>query len=570
MNERGDILKVSICQINSKYVHSPLASWCLYAGIKEYGNGRCEASVTEGTINEPVGDILERILENAPDIVGLSCYIWNMETVSKLGSMLKKRLPEAIIILGGPEVSYNACEVLSLYSWCDYIVSGEGEKPFAWLCNALSDHCPVSIPGVCYRENDSSIVSEPFIDSEDPPSPYCDEYFSRLGGRISYLETSRGCPYRCAFCLSGRCGGARFFDFERAKKEALLLAQSGSRTVKLVDRTFNANPRRAKEFWKFIISENGKGIPEDVCFHFEIAGDILDDESIDILSTAPVGAIQLEIGLQSFNEKTLEYINRRTDIEKLCSNIRKLTALRNMHIHIDLIAGLPYEGLESFSAGFDRAYLLYPDMLQLGFLKLLHGADMREDSERYPCVYSGVPPYEVTETEWISRDELSILSGTEDVLERMYNCGRFRRTLGYLLSNTGKGPFSLLSGFASWLRDKETDRVPLDTYTIYIFDYFRTLGNVDENGLRDAMIEDRISIVSTGRLPDPLKVITPDIKTIRHACEDEYPTLPGVKRGFALLSSGETAVFADYANKDPISGRYKLESYDFSATKKDP
>ena len=545
--------------MNSKYIHSSLAPWCLLSGIKEYYN-TADAKVIEGTINEPIEAVIERICSEKPFIIGISCYIWNIKSVFILGEKLKEILPDSVIILGGPEVSYNAKEILQSLSWCDYVVSGEGEYPFAALCKAIIKNESTDIPGVCFRKGKDFVISDPYIESKDPPSPYSDEYFAALNGRIAYLETSRGCPYSCAFCLSGRCGGVRFFDIERAKSEMLLLAKSGTQTIKLVDRTFNANKSRAKELWRFIISEHGKGIPENVCFHFEIAGDILDDEAIEILNNAPKGSIQLEIGLQSFNERTLEYINRKTNTEKLRQNIIKLIAPRNIHIHIDLIAGLPFEDLESFESSFNIAYALYPDMLQLGFLKLLHGADMRELPEKYPCEFSKEPPYEVISTQWTNKAVLKELHCVEDALERLYNSGRFNITLGYLLSASGKTPFELFDGFGKWVSEKSDYSISLDDYTILTYEYFSSISGINKSVLKDMMLIDRISSNASGKIPEILKVKNNNIKKIRLSIESEekYKRMPGTKRGFALLESEKAAVFADYINRDKITGRYEI------------
>ncbi len=540
-------------------MHSSLAPWCLLAGIKKYYSD-ADAKVIEGTINEPIEAVIERVYNEKPFIIGISCYIWNIKSVLVLGKKLKEILPDSVIILGGPEVSYNAEEILQNLAWCDYVISGEGEYPFAALCEAISKKNDVSIPGVCFQKNGGYVISEPYIGEDDPPSPYSDEYFSALNGRIAYLETSRGCPYSCAFCLSGRCGGVRFFDTERAKSEMLLLAKSGTQTVKLVDRTFNANKSRAKELWRFIIAEHRKGIPENVCFHFEIAGDILDDEAIEILNSAPKGSLQLEIGLQSFNERTLEYINRKTNIERLRKNIAKLIAPRNMHIHIDLIAGLPFEDLESFKNSFNIAYALYPDMLQLGFLKLLHGADMRELPERYPCEFSKEPPYEVISTEWTNEAVLKELHCVEDALERLYNSGRFNKTLEYLLSASGKTPFELFDSFGKWVNEKVDYSVSLDDYTALVYEYFSDTNGISKSVLKDMMLIDRISTNASGKIPEILKVKNDNIKKIRLSVESEekYKRIPGIKRGFVLLENEHAAIFADYVDRDKITGRYKI------------
>ena len=197
-----------------------MAPWCLYSGLKTFSNKEHFCKIAEGTINEPIEKVFERISYEKPDIIGLSCYIWNIKSVIVLGKMLKDSFPESRIILGGPEVSYNAKDFLNEHKWCDFIVSGEGEFPFAALCDAIISDGSFNIPGICFRESNKIIINEPYIAEGEPPSPYCEEYFENLHGRIAYLETSRGCPYSCAFCLSGRCGGVRFFDIERAKSEA--------------------------------------------------------------------------------------------------------------------------------------------------------------------------------------------------------------------------------------------------------------------------------------------------------------------------------------------------------------
>lgn len=475
--------------------------------------------------------------------------------------MLKEAFPESTIILGGPEVSYNAKSVLNEHRWCDFVVSGEGEYPFAALCDALVSGENFDIPGVCYRKGNNIIISKPYIGKGEPPSPYCDEYFERLGGRIAYLETSRGCPYSCAFCLSGRCGGIRFFDIERAKNEMLLLAGSKTQTVKLVDRTFNANKARAKELWRFVINEHGKGIPENVCFHFEIAGDILDEESIEILNSAPKGSIQLEIGMQSFNEKTLAFINRKTNTEKLIENIKKLLAPGNLHIHIDLIAGLPFEDMESFENSFNIGYSLHSNMLQLGFLKLLHGAEMRENSGKYPCEFSKEPPYEVISTQWTNEDDLALLHKVEDALERLCNSGRFIGTVDYVLEKTGLSPFEFFKKFGIHAFEKCGQFVSLDDYTEMAYGFLSGLDGVEPSVLKDKMIIDRLCSNSSGKLPEVLKVKNPEIKKIRLAIESEEENRrkPGIKRGFALLESEKSAVFCDYENKDPVTGKYLLK-----------
>ncbi|MCR3923062.1 MAG: B12-binding domain-containing radical SAM protein, partial [Firmicutes bacterium] len=445
-----------------------------------------------------------------------------------------------------------------------YIIAGEGEKPFALLLNALSHNTAVhNIPGVSYRKGSQAVVAVPYISEEEPPNPYSTTYFDALQGRIAYLETSRGCPYSCAFCLSGRCGSVQFFDLEQTKAKMLVLANSGTQTIKLVDRTFNANRTRAIELFRFIIQNYGKAIPKGLCFHFEIAGDLLDAEIIDLLATAPIGAMQFEIGLQSFNSRTLAAINRKTNVERLKDNIVRVVANGNMHIHIDLIAGLPYENLDSFKESFNTAYSLKPNMLQLGFLKILFGAPMRENAQQFPCLYAQQPPYEVYETPWISSKELILLHHVEDTLNRLFNSGRFRRTLDYLLKQTGDTPFELFSKFAEFVATISTHKMSLDDYTTLVFQYFYQQDGVVKSILRDKMVCDRLSTNRSGKLPAVLRIHDQAKKRAIRELEKQEFARPasGIKRGYALLYSEPCLVYVDYQHKNPISGEYPLFKY---------
>ena len=559
---------VVICSLNSQYIHSSLAPWCLLAGLEEYVHDGINAVVLEGTINEAPRNIIDRTLSHRPKLVGFCCYIWNITKIFELVKLLKQELPECIIVLGGPEVSYQAGEVLRNTPLVDYVISGEGEKPFAELLRAIHGSTDVAgIPGLCYRKGSEIIIAEPFTPGEIPPSPYTERYFAALNGRIAYLETSRGCPYSCAFCLSGRCGGVRYYDLNRVKEELLLLAAGGTQTVKLVDRTFNAHRSRAKELFRFIIDRYGKEIPQGVCFHFEIAGDLLDENTIELLGTAPAGSMQFEIGLQSFNPKTLAAVNRKTDVEKLKKNIAALLAKGNAHIHIDLIAGLPYENMVSFIDSFNTAFSLRPHMLQLGFLKLLHGSPMRENPKQFPCEYNRNPPYEVTKTPWLSEEELKRLHHTEHALNLLYNRGRFCRTLTYLFSRINQNAFELFSEFGLFLCQASQSPKSLDDFTALVFSYFSGQSNVDGACLRDCMVCDRLATNASGRIPKALQVHDPKLKAAIRALEREHGPKKATKRGYALLYAENCLAYTDYEDKNPVTGEYLISKYPFNVKK---
>ena len=314
--------KAVICALNSKYIHSSLAPWCLYTAFKSACVKDCECKVVEGTINEKTENILDRILSEEPQFVAFSCYIWNIERALSLAEKLKAK--GITIALGGPEVSYCHRDILEGQPFVDYVLSGEGEAACPKLLSALSQGKDSEIKGVSLRKNGEIIVSDgDFIDFENTVSPYCKEYFETLGNRIAYIESSRGCPFSCAFCLSGRCGKVRFLPLERVKGEMLLLSEMGAKTIKFVDRTFNCNVKRALEILSFIKEEHGKSIPDDVCFHFEIAADILTEELFEVIAELPVGAVQFEVGIQSFNGETLRKINRKTNVDLVESNVKR-------------------------------------------------------------------------------------------------------------------------------------------------------------------------------------------------------------------------------------------------------
>lgn len=545
-------MKILITMLNSKYIHSSLAPWYLLSGVRAYCDSEIEAEVSEATINENINNIVSRLAEKNADVYAFCCYIWNIDCVKKIAEEIKK-LTGATIVFGGPEVSYNADTILDNNDFVDFVLSGEGDESFPALCRCIYKNGDFSsVKGLCFRHNGKNIISPSVVSEKEPLSPYCDDYFSSLGGRIAYIEASRGCPFSCAFCLSGRCGKLVLFDIERVKREILLLANSGTQTVKFIDRTFNAKTERADEIISFIIDNYGKEIPYNVCFHFEIDGGTLKDSTLTLLRNAPVGLFQLEVGLQSFNPETLRAVHRNPDTSGLENTIRKLIASENMHIHADLIAGLPYENIESFRNSFNRLYELKPHMLQLGFLKLLHGSELREKSNNFNCIFSENTPYEVISTDCLSKEDMNAIHFAEDAADRLYNSGRFTRTLAYLVDECHTEPFELFESFGRFTAEKSN--IPLDEYIGLVYNFFGS--KTDKMRLRDMLVCDRLSSNASGIIPSCLKIPDARLKRIKKHLSENMKL--GGKTACAILYSENRVVYCDYKHKNPVTENYEL------------
>lgn len=532
--------------LNSKYVHSSLAPWCLYSSLKKEVP-TAKADVYESTINVNIEEILRELVLLDSKIYSFSCYIWNIEKTLELAGRLKKAKPDSKILLGGPEVSFNCEEVFENNSYIDFIISGEGEEPVSEFVNTFLNNGDFSkIKGLSYK----GLIKEPYISEKEYVSPYCDKYFERLDKKIAYIETSRGCPYRCAFCLSGRAGAIRYFSNERIYPEIAKLASSGIKTLKFIDRTFNSDYKRANDIFEFILTHSGKAFPKDVCFHFEIAGDILKEETFEILKKAPTGLFQLEIGLQSFNEKTLKQINRKTNLSKLVNNIKRLLEFNNMHIHIDLIAGLPYEDFNSFKETFNKAYFIKADMLQLGFLKVLHGSPIRENKEKYPCEFSKNASYEVISTPYISSLELDKIRIVEDVLERLYNSGRFLNTLDYVFEKNIFTPFDFFLLFGEYISSSQNG-ISLDRYSELFFEFLTEHCHFDKIEIRDLLALDRLLSNNSGKMPAFLKTEDALYSKIKKYLNEKRKNLH-----FIILYSKNEIAFVDPLSKKEKNGNF--------------
>lgn len=449
-------MKVVLAAVNAKYPHLSLAPWCLKAACNDSED---KISILEMSINQSVEELTRLIYREQPEVLALSCYIFNIALIESVLRDIKKIMPQVFVILGGPEVSFDGEEVLMRNPSADFVIAGEGEIVFPRLLEALRLGLPCEeIPGVTCRTPDGIKTvppAPPIAELDSLPSPFTEEMLSAAKGKILYFESSRGCPFACAYCLSSVSGGVRCFGLERVRRDLTRIVEAGVQQVKFVDRTFNCNLKRAKEIVKLILELTQKyGCADRMNFHFEAAADLFDDELIDLLASAPEGLFQLEIGLQSFNRQTLEICSRKTNLQKCSANIQKLMRAQNMHIHLDLIAGLPFEDLGSFADSFNKTYTLAPHCIQLGFLKVLRGSAMREIAGERGMLYHEDPPYEVICTPELSFDELLTLKGVEHALDRLYNSGHFTRSLHYL-SQRFRSPFGLFLEFSHFAQAQE-------------------------------------------------------------------------------------------------------------------
>ncbi|MBQ7900339.1 MAG: B12-binding domain-containing radical SAM protein [Clostridia bacterium] len=430
-------MKFLLAAINAKYIHSSLAVRCIHRAVKD----DFDVEMCEYTINDSMSHILAGIYRAKADVVAFSCYIWNFSMVLTLCDNLKKASPDTMIVLGGPEVSYSPVEILQKHSSPDAVVIGEGEVTVHELFEALENRKGLSdIRGIAYRHGGGVVQNshrEPVSYLDDLPFVY-DDTIDTYKNHIIYYESSRGCPFSCSYCLSGERGRVRFLSMERVKKDIDFFVAHKVPLVKFVDRTFNADKARAKEIFKYIIDTAA-----DTKFHMELAGDLLDDETIQLLSTAPPDIMQFEIGVQTTNTQTMDAINRKIRWEPLADNIRKLMANGNIHVHLDLIAGLPHEDLQSFKRSFNDVMALGADVLQLGFLKILDGSAIKEQTDKYGYRYTTNAPYEIISNNFISYDEILFLHEFEDVFERYYNNGGFDKSMKVLFDAYDNNYFAL-------------------------------------------------------------------------------------------------------------------------------
>lgn len=604
-------MKFLLAAVNAKYIHSNLGVYSLKKYADEKRNRRTgdaldpdwEIEIGEYTINHQMDYILQDIYEKAPDAVGFSCYIWNILYVQELIRDLKKVLPQTEIWLGGPEVSYRAEEILMQEPSVRGVMAGEGEETFFRLLGAAGweekgdgcgsacqpeertiwqDEALEQIPGLVFRrenraeegsDHQRDIVKNPpapLMDLDDIPFVYSD--LKGMENRIIYYESSRGCPFSCSYCLSSIDKTVRFRSLELVKKELAFFLEHRVPQVKFVDRTFNCKKSHSMEIWRFI-RDHDNGITN---FHFEISADLLAEEELLLLSEMRPGLVQLEIGVQTTNPDTIREIRRRMDLEKLESNVRRVNGFRNIHQHLDLIAGLPWEGYESFKNSFNQVYAMEPEQLQLGFLKVLSGSYMEEKAEDYGLLFRDTPPYEVLSTRWLSYGELICLKGVEEMVEVYYNSGQFGNTMGELQTEFSS-PFDMYEALREYYREQELSAVSHSRNARYeiLFSFIRKMleKNVQADRLelyRDLLTEDLYLRENAKSRPSFGRDLTPykeEIKQffIREGKERRY--LMGYEEydskqmsrmvHVEIMRDGRMLLF-DYLHRDALLGNARI------------
>ena len=565
-------MKFLLAAVNAKYIHSNLGIYSLmeYAKEKTKGQPGIQIEIGEYTINHQMESILKDIYLRKPDVVGFSCYIWNISYVLEIVRDLHKVLPDTDIWLGGPEVSYDAGRVLKQEPDVLGIMMGEGEETYADLVCAYSrgERSFAGMDGIAARDDNGSVVEgklRPVMDMNQIPFVYHD--LKDFENRIIYYESSRGCPFSCSYCLSSIDKSVRFRDVELVKAELDFFLQNQVKQVKFVDRTFNCKKSHAIAIWKHILAHDN-GITN---FHFEISADLLGEEELELMSRMRPGLIQLEIGVQSTNPETISEIRRKMDLDRLRQVVDRVNGYHNIHQHLDLIAGLPYEGLERFKQSFDDVYSMRPEQLQLGFLKVLKGSYMQEMVSEYGLLYKSEPPYEVLSTKWLGYDDVLRLKAVEEMVEVYYNSGQFQNTLKRLEEKMGS-PYHMYEAVALYYEERGLSEISLNRPARYEVLYDFICEEAKKRGFEDSTEEFRDLLVYDLYLRENVKsrpsfardqgAIKTQIRDffIREAREFKY--LKGYEgydsRQISKMAHIEgmadgTMVLFDYKNRDPLT-----------------
>ena len=478
-------MKILLMAVNAKYIHSNPAVYDLRAYAHQY---RQYITLKEYTVNQQMQEIIRDVYLERPDAVCVSCYIWNISFVRDIVRDLKKVLPGTAFWAGGPEVSYDAEKfLLSETSFCG-VMTGEGEETFRLLCGHYIDEHPLNeIPGIVYRDGEELVCTGSPVPVPLDKIPFIYENPEDFKNRIIYYESSRGCPFACSYCLSSIDKRVRFRSLDLVLPELQFFLDHFVPQVKFVDRTFNCNHDRTLVIWKYLL-EHDNGVTN---FHFEIGADLLDDEELDILRKMRPGLVQLEIGVQSTNMQTLREIRRTADFEKIRKSVMAVHSFGNIHQHLDLIAGLPYEDYSSFKKSFNDVYALHPDQLQLGFLKVLKGSYMEEKQPDYRLITGEKEPYEVMSTEWLSFDEILRLKSVEEMVEVYYNTGQFSTAMA-LAEEYFDDAFTLYESLGEYYEEKHLSTLSharIRRYEI-LMEFLEERTGAEPSVVRDSLVQD--------------------------------------------------------------------------------
>ena len=539
-------MKILLAACNAKYIHSNLAVYDLQAYASDYAD---HIVLKEYTINQQKDDIMRDIYLEHPDVVCVSCYIWNLSFVKELMADLIKILPGADFWAGGPEVSYDAEKFLTENSEFKGVMVGEGEETFKELAGHYVEKNPQNLKnmtGICYRDGDQIIHNgwRQIMDLSSIPFIYKD--LSEFKNRIIYYESSRGCPFSCSYCLSSIDKKLRFRDTETVKKELQFFIDNKVPQVKFVDRTFNCKHDHAMAIWKYI-NEHDNGVTN---FHFEISADLLREEELQEMSTMRPGLIQLEIGVQSTNPDTIKAIHRTMDFEKLKGIVDRIHSFGNIHQHLDLIAGLPYEDYDSFRHSFNDVYALKPQQLQLGFLKVLKGSNMMEMCREYGIVYKTQEPYEVLSTKWLDYDHVLKLKTVENMVEVYYNSGQFQNTLEYL-EKFFPDAFSIYERLGSFYMEKgygDVSHTRMRRYEI-LLEFLEDVPEISMDQVKDQMVYDLYLRENLKSRPGFAR----DQKPFERQVWDFRKREKVAKNAHVEVFADGKVLLFDYADRDPLT-----------------
>lgn len=544
-------MKILLAACNAKYIHSNLAVYDLKAYSSDYDE---HVILREYTINQPKDEILKDIYSSGADVVCFSCYIWNISFVRELIRDLVKILPKTAFWAGGPEVSYDAEKFLTEMPEMTGVMVGEGEKTFHDLLEFYIDgkDSLEEISGIAYRTGDK-IIHNGWRELMDLSAiPFVYEHLEKFENRIIYYESSRGCPFSCSYCLSSIDKKLRFRDLELVKKELQFFLDHRVPQVKFVDRTFNCKHEHAMTIWKYIL-EHDNGVTN---FHFEISADLLREEEMELMSQMRPGLIQLEIGVQSTNPETIRAIHRHMDLKKLEHCVNRVHSFRNIHQHLDLIAGLPYEDYDIFHQSFNDVYQMKPDQLQLGFLKVLKGSLMQKEAEGYGIVYKEKEPYEVLSTNWLTYGEVLKLKMVESMVEVYYNSGQFWHTLEYLVP-LEKDAFTFYEKLGSFYEKKgysEISHSRMRRYEI-LLEYLKEETDVPAEVAAQKMLYDLYLREKLKKRP----AFASDQKQYETAVWNYRKNNQVSKTAHIEVFENGTVILFDYEKRDPLSNNAYTE-----------